>query len=135
MKPPIKSSFLDLVKTQMGVMDQVECPVTHNFADGIYVREMHAEKGTIILGKRHRFETCNVLLKGKLKLYMGEGVPDKVIEAPMIFNSNPGVRKLAYVLEDTIFLNIHPTKETDLEKIEGEFIIPDNNKGDTLCLG
>ena len=115
-------SLTDLEK-EMLKLPQVEMPVTHNFAEGVYVRELLIPKDSWIMGKRHRYETCNILLKGKLSLYMGSGVPAKTIEAPMIFNSKPGTKKFAYAHEDTIFLNIHPTSEKDPDKIEQEFII------------
>jgi hypothetical protein len=38
-----------------------------------------------------------------------------------MFNSPPG-RKAAFFLEDTIWLNIHITDETDIDKIEDIFI-------------
>jgi hypothetical protein len=119
------SSLVDLEK-EMLKLPQVEAPLTHNFAEGVYVRELFIPKDTWIMGKRHRYETCNILLKGKLSLYMGKGVPAKVIEAPLIFNSKPGTKKFAFANEDTIFLNIHPTSETDVDKIEQEFIISED---------
>jgi hypothetical protein len=115
-------SLTDLEK-EMLKHPQVEYNLMHNFADGVYVRELLIPKDTWIMGKRHRYETCNILLKGKLSIYMGKGVAAKVIEAPLIFNSKPGTKKFAYAHEDTIFLNIHPTTETDVDKIEHEFII------------
>jgi len=129
MDNPIVATPEDGIKTlsdlekEMLKYPQVETPVTHNFAPGVYVRELFIPKNSWIMGKRHRYETCNILMKGKLSLYMGKGVPAKIIEAPMIFNSVPGTKKFAYAHEDTIFLNVHPTCETDLEKIEQEFII------------
>jgi hypothetical protein len=102
---------------------QVEAPVTNHFANGVYVRELFIPAGSWIMGKRHRYETCNILLTGRLSLYMGKGVPVKTIQAPLIFNSMPGTKKFAYAHTDTRFLNIHPTAETDLDKIEQEFII------------
>ena len=104
-------------------LPQKEAPVFHNFSHGVYVRELHIPGDSWIMGKRHRYETCNILLKGKLSLYMGPGIPAKTIEAPLIFNSKPGTKKFAYAHKDTIFLNIHPTTETDIDKIEEEFII------------
>jgi hypothetical protein len=119
------SSLVDLEKAMLK-FPQVETLLTHNFAEGVYVRELFIPKDTWIMGKRHRYETCNILLKGKLSLYMGKGVPAKVIEAPLIFNSKPGTKKFAFANEDTIFLNIHPTSETDVDKIEQEFIISED---------
>ena len=118
-----KEPSLKDVEDWMLEFPQVEAPVTHNFAEGVYVRELFIPADSWIMGKRHRYETCNILLKGKLSLYMGSGVPAKTIEAPLIFNSKPGTKKFAYAHEDTIFLNIHPTTETDVDKIEQEFII------------
>jgi hypothetical protein len=114
--------LIDLEK-EMLKLPQKEAPVFHNFADGVYIRELHIPGDSWIMGKRHRYETCNILLKGKLSLYMGPGIPAKTIEAPLIFNSEPGVKKFAYAHEDTIFLNVHPTIETDVDKIEEIFII------------
>ena len=118
-----KEPSLKDVEDWMLEFPQVEAPATHNFAEGVYVRELFIPADSWIMGKRHRYETCNILLKGKLSLYMGSGVPAKTIEAPLIFNSKPGTKKFAYAHEDTIFLNIHPTSETDVDKIEQEFII------------
>jgi hypothetical protein len=120
-----ESSLVDLEKAMLK-LPQVETLLTHNFAEGVYVRELFIPKDTWIMGKRHRYETCNILLKGKLSLYMGKGIPAKVIEAPLIFNSKPGTKKFAFANEDTIFLNIHPTSETDVDKIEQEFIISED---------
>jgi len=123
MKELRKEPILSSLEKEMLNFPQVECNLTHNFAEGVYVRELFIPEDTWIMGKRHRYETCNILLKGKLSLYVGPGIPAKTIEAPMIFNSKPGVKKFAYAHEDTIFLNIHPTPEIDVEKIEQEFII------------
>jgi hypothetical protein len=121
--PAKKRPSLNDLEKWMLKFPQEEAPVTHNFAPGVYVRELFIPADSWIMGKRHRYETCNILLKGKLSLYMGPGKPVKTIKAPLIFNSKPGTKKFAYAHEDTIFLNIHPTEKTDVEKIEQEFII------------
>ena len=46
--------------------------------------------------------------------------------APCIFESEAGVSKIAYFHTDTVWLNCHPTTETDLEKIKQDVIIPKN---------
>ena len=115
-----------------------EMPLTHHFADGVYVREVFLPKDIIVVGKRHRHETFNILLKGELSLYMGKGVPAIRVKAPMVFVSKPGARKIAYIHEDVVFMNVHPTNERDLDKIEEQFIIPEQTtikEEDTKCLG
>ena len=66
-----------------------------------------------------------MILKGECSVYMGENESPTRIKAPFLFTSKPMTKKMCYFHEETIFVNIHPTKETDLEKIEDEFIIPE----------
>jgi hypothetical protein len=106
-------------------LEQVEIPTMHSFMGGVYIREILIPKGTLIIGKRHRHETCNILLKGTLSIFMGKHLPVKTLTGPCIFPSEPGAKKMGYAQTDAVFANIHPTYETDLEKIEEEFIIPE----------
>ena len=132
---------LDLIDLEnaFSQLPQVETELKHNFSHGIYVRELFIPKDTIIIGKRHRYETCNIVLKGEISIYMGEDIPVKRLKAPCIFNSEPGVKKMGYTHEDTIFVNIHPTHERNVEKIEDEFIISEAEfmalEGGQQCLG
>jgi len=121
-------------------LPQVEAPLRHTFGGGVYVRELFIPKGSIIIGKRHRGETMNMMTHGVLALYMGSDESAQIVKAPQTFVSPPFTKKMAIALEDTIFVNIHPTDKTDLEQIEDEFIIKESDynlleKGDTLCLG
>jgi len=126
---------LNIPKTieKMQTLPQVECINKHHFAEGQYVRETHMPKGTFAIGKKHRFSTVNIIIKGKLSIYNGENSPILHIEAPYTFVSDAGVQKMAFFHEDTIWLNAHPTEETDLEKIEEEFIIKEEKE--SLCHG
>jgi hypothetical protein len=137
------------VERNLSEIEQVDIPLQHHFAGGIYVREILIPANTIVLGKRHRLASCNFLVSGELSLYMGEGIPSKRVRGPMIFESAPGTRKLVYSHSDVVFMNFHPTEEVDLEIIEREFIIPDHEyidkknaelwlsyiKGEKQCLG
>lgn len=99
---------------------QVEVKVAHHFAEDVYVREAILPKGAIILGHAHRKECLNICLTGALMLRIGNELV-KVV-APCIFKSPPGIRKIAYTLEETRWLNVHPTSETDLAKLEESLI-------------
>ena len=131
-----------LKKVEHGMLqkEQVDIPVEHTFSGGVYIRQISIPKGTILMGKRHRHETCNILVSGELSIYMGEDIPINRVKGPFLFTSEPNTKKLAYCHENAVFMNIHPTEETDLEKIENEFIIPEKEyellmEGETLCLG
>lgn len=121
-------------------LDGIEIEPENIFSGGVYIRQITVPAGSLIIGKRHRYETCNMLLKGEMSLYVGGGKPPVRIEAPLLFTSQPGVKKMAYCHSEVIFSNIHPTQETDLETIEKEFIIPEKeyrlkHKGNQKCLG
>jgi hypothetical protein len=94
----------------------------HHFAPGIYVRELFIPAGTVLTGKIHRHEIMNILVSGTIRVTTDSGV--KELTGMKIYNSPPGMKKAAFAVTDTIWLNIHPTKETDLVKIEEEFIAP-----------
>ena len=133
------------IENKLAKLEQVDIPTIHTFSGGVYIREIAVPKGTIIIGKRHRHESCNILMKGSMILYMGEDVPTQRIEGPLLFTSPPNTKKMAYCEDDVVFLNLHPTMETDLDKIEQEFIIPEEEfllqeqksleDGGVKCLG
>ena len=115
----VSAVSLDAIEEMMLSEEQVDCPVQHYFGPGIYIREVFFPAGIYVMGHAHKKPTMNILLKGKIVVMVnGEA---RVIEGPYIFNSEPG-RKLAYVIEDCVFQNLHATEETDLEKIEEIFI-------------
>jgi len=113
------------IEAEMRKHEEVDCPISHNFSPGVYVRTMFIPAGTLIMGKRHRHETCNILSQGEISIYMGKDTPAVRLVAPCIFNSMPGTKKLGFAHTDVIFSNVHPTNETDVEKIECEVIIPE----------
>jgi hypothetical protein len=119
---PSLSELEGVLKT----MPQAEIMMTHTFGGGVYVRERCAKADTLIVGKRHRHETISILLKGILGVYNELGEETEIHEAPKIWVSPAGSKRMTYSHTDTILVTVHPTKETDLEKIETEFIIPEN---------
>jgi hypothetical protein len=118
-EPP---SLVALEKVLSG-LPQLDVQFNHHFSDHIYVRERFAKADTLIVGKRHRYATCSILLQGELSVYDGEKV--KRYTAPHIFNSIAGAKRMTYSHTDTILVTIHPTTSTDLDEIEKTFIIPE----------
>jgi len=114
--------------TAMVQQDQVDCPVKHHFGGGQYVRETLFPAGTVVLGKYHRYETVNILLKGTISIVNTDGSLKK-LTAPQILVSPPGA-KCGFAHDDVVWCNVHHTEETDLDKIEKIFI--DETKDLTL---
>ena len=110
---------MDVIESEMLSLPQVDCPVTHHFGPGVYIREAFLPAGTYVMGHAHKCEHMNMMIKGKMAVIVnGEA---KVIEGPYIFTGQPG-RKLAYIIEDTVFQNIYGTDETDLDVIEDMYV-------------
>jgi len=110
----------ELVEREFLNYPQVECPVVHHFMPGIYIREAHFQAGTMAVGHCHKHEHTNILLKGRIIVINGDGTRME-IAAPAVFAGTTG-KKMAYIVEDTVWQNLHPTTETDLAKIEEQFI-------------
>jgi hypothetical protein len=106
-------------------MPQVECPVKHWFAPGVYGREILLRKDSVVVGKIHNHAHLNIISRGKCSVMteFGPMVIDATNE-PVTFTSKPGTKRVVVALEDTVWTTIHlnPTDETDLEKLENEII-------------
>lgn len=108
--------MLDLDKIEaVGLMLPNEpAPVFHRFGPGIYMREVHLGPG-LVIGRAHKQPHQNLMLTGCLSLLTPEGW--RTIRAPHSSIGTVG-RKVAYVHEPTVWLNIIATDLTDIEAIE-----------------
>ncbi len=113
------NKMVEMIKD--GRLEEADCPVTHRFSDGIYLREIFMPKGTRIIGKIHATEHFNVLLSGKVTVITAEG--EECIEAPHTFISKAGVQKVVIIHEDCIWQTLHVTNKTNLDEIEKDVIV------------
>ena len=104
--------------------DVIDVPVQHHFAPGVYMRQMDAAAGTLVVSKMHRTEHMNILLKGSLTVATENGI--EYLKAPAVIKSMPGTKRIGYFHEDSSWITVHPTEETDLENIEQQVIVPDD---------
>jgi hypothetical protein len=115
---------LDMVEKlmfQVNAEQRVKTEEAHHFADGIYVREMRAPAGAMILGHRHTTRHVNFLMAGEVVAIVdGEY---RTITAPAFWISEPG-RKMCVVVRDVIWINVHPNaeNETDIARLAELFI-------------
>ena len=84
---------------------------------------MDAKAGTFCVSKMHRTEHMNILLKGALTIITENGL--QYLESPQIIKSAAGTMRIGYFHQDTTWVTVHPTQETDLEIIERDVIVPD----------
>lgn len=99
-------------------------PLKHSFSQGIYVREIFIPKDTIIVGKIHKHEHPNFLMSGEVSVFTENNGVER-LKAPLSMISPPGTKRIVYAHEDSVWITVHKTKHTDLEKIEKEIIAED----------
>lgn len=95
-------------------------PLKHSFADGCYVREIFNPKGELIVTKIHKVSHPYFLMQGDMSM-MTENGPRR-IRAPYHGITPAGTKRIIYTHENCVFVTVHVTKETDLDKIEDEVI-------------
>lgn len=112
---------MELLEAMMLCCEQVEIPLEHVFAPGVYMRKGVIPKGAFLIGHTHRTEHLTAVFAGKVSVVM-DGIRTEFV-GPCVFNSKPNTRKLIYAHEDAVMANIHPTTETDLSRLEEMLIV------------
>jgi hypothetical protein len=115
MSPDIENQLTKAGGGSPVVLTPLECPTSGHFAPGVYCREIFMPAGTFVVGHKHKTEHLNVILTGRARVLMNGVVRE--FAAPFTFKSYAGVRKVLFILEDCTWMTVHPTTETDLEKI------------------
>ena len=101
---------------------QVPCNVRHLFYPGLYIRELTAPAGIYAIGYVHKTAHMNVLLRGVVRVVLEDGSVGE-LRAPLTYLGKPG-RNICYIVEEMVWLNIYPTEERDVEKLDEMFLEP-----------
>ena len=101
---------------------EIDSLTTHYFADGIYLRQLFIPAGVMVVGKIHRTDHLTIICSGTVRVTTDNGVEE--ITGPAVFRTGIGAKKAAFAITDCVIMNPHPTHETDLKKIEEQFIAP-----------
>ena len=122
----------EMIKTGLLRDCASECLLKHYFSPihaeygcAAYARQIFLPKDSLVIGKIHRHAHLNFILQGKVSVATEFG--KKYYQAPMIFISEPGLKRAVFAIEDTVWVTVHLTKynsEDDLDKIEDEVISP-----------
>ena len=100
-------------------------PLKHTFADGIYVRQMSMNPGSVVVGAIHKHLHVWFLLTGRISVVTEEVTEDYI--SPCYVVATPGTKRVIYAHEESIFVNIHknPTNSQDIEWLEKEIVAKD----------
>lgn len=111
---PVRAQ-VDALEREIQKLPQVDCPVWHYFAPGLYARKMLIRKGTVLTGAVHKTEHL-CIISGDIEVTADDGVC-RITDRHFIFTSKPGAKRAGYAHEDTYFTTVHATTETDLDKL------------------
>ena len=98
-------------------------PVKNVFTDGQLVREIFNPAGELLVTAIHKISHPYFLLKGEMSIMTEEG--EERIVAPHYGITKAGTKRIIYAHTDCIFVTVHATNETDLNKIEEEIVSKD----------
>ena len=93
-----------------------ELPLKHYFSHGIYMREISIPAGMVITGKIHLTGHLSILSKGDVTVWTDEGM--KRLKASSVIQSKPGIKRVIYAHEDSVWITVHHTFEKCPDTIE-----------------
>lgn len=99
-------------------LPQVDCPVWHHFAPGLYARKMLIPAGVVLTGAVHKTEHL-CIITGDITVTTDDGV-HRITDAHAIISSKPGAKRAGYAHCDTYWTTVHATEETDLDRLVEE---------------
>jgi len=100
-------------------------PVNHFFAGGTYIREIFNPAGELIITKIHKKEHPFFLMQGSMNIMTEDGIVE--VNAPHFGITKKGTKRVIYTKTDCVFITVHATELTDIDKIEDEVIAKDFN--------
>ena len=104
------------------VTDSPVIPIRHFFMDGVYIREMTMKAGVAVIGAIHKHLHMCFLLTGRILVANEEETIEHV--APCFIISTPGIKRVLYAEEDSVWYNTHknPSDTEDVKKLEKEIV-------------
>lgn len=112
---------IEALEKKLLPLEQIDCPLIHKFAPGVYLREIFMPKGSFIIGQQHKTEHFNIVLSGRAMVLIEGHLQE--IKGPCTFVSHAGVRKMLHILEDMRWATVHPTDEKELDKLDELLIV------------
>ena len=114
-------SAIDEMEAAMALRSPADCPVTHRFAPGLYIREIFIPSGTLLTSAVHKTEHPFVVAMGRIAV-ISENEGRVIYHAPHVGVTLPGTRRALFAETDVVWVTIHKTDKTDIDEICAELI-------------
>lgn len=93
----------------------VEFETRHHFAQSVYAREITIPKNVCLVGRMHTQSQINIIAKGDISVCTGDETIR--VKAPYTLVTPAGVKRAGFAHEETVWITILGTEETDPEQI------------------
>lgn len=103
-----------LTSEMLKVFPAVDFPLVHHHADGLYARELTIPMGAFAIGAVQKYPHVSVISKGEISMLNEAGGITR-IKAPCTMVSKPGVRKVGFAHEETVWTSIHSMADCPIE--------------------
>ena len=112
----------NIVSNNGEIVRSDEFPLKHTFADGIYIRQMEMRKDSVVVGAIHNHLHVWFLLTGHITVVTESSTENYI--SPCYVVSTPGVKRVIYANEESIFVNVHknPSNTQNLDELEAEIV-------------
>lgn len=92
------------LERSMESLPQVDCPIRHHFAPGIYAREISIPAGTVVVGAIHKTDNLVIVSMGRLRIVTDDGTTE--VSAGDTFTCKAGAKNAMFALEDARWTNL-----------------------------
>jgi hypothetical protein len=114
---------IDRLQSEMVKMPQAELVTEHYFSPGMYCRKVIHPAGILVVGKVQKNPHFFMCAKGEIIAWSETGM--RRLQAGDVIESQPGTKRIALAVIDSVAITIHKTDKTDIDEIEAELIEPD----------
>ena len=114
---PTMRSRVERLQDAMVDLPQVDCPIRHHFAPGLYAREIRIAAGVTVVGAVHKTAHLIAVTMGRLLIATEDGALEVV--AGDVFLCPAGRKNAFTAIEDSCWVNFlaNPENETDTDKL------------------
>jgi hypothetical protein len=111
-----------MVEAAMLEENQADCPVTHEFAEGLYIRTVTMPAGILAIGHAHKIPCWNEMANGCIVVPKGKEI--EMVRAPLSYPGKIGERKIGFVLDTVVWKNIwpNPDNERNIDILEERYL-------------
>ncbi len=124
---------LDALEALITEMPKVETTLSHQFEDGIYMRELTIPAGTICTSRTHKTNNLFFIFYGEMLIW-DEKNKWEHIEAVYRGRTKKGTKRIIYTIENSIWVTVHPNFDDcrDIEELENRLYEKNDNTFITL---